>query len=61
MSSLKPVLETAGVDMRSADLQDAAVDGLSDSIRISKAAIQGNFDGPYLSAITFVSTRPIHS
>ena len=55
------MLETAGVDMRSADLQDAAVDGLSDSIRISKAAIQGNFDGPYLSAITFVSTRPIHS
>ena len=55
VSSLKPVLETAGVEGQGSDAKDATLAGLTESVRVAKAAMQGNFECPYLSAVTFVS------
>lgn len=37
------------------ELPDADLASIQESIRISNAAIQGNFTGPYTAAVTFVS------
>ncbi|KAI5123733.1 hypothetical protein M0805_000326 [Coniferiporia weirii] len=55
VSSLRPVLETAGVEReRGKPLQDADLNGVRESTRIAGAAVQGNFIGPYVAAVTFI-------
>ncbi|KAH8120487.1 hypothetical protein DFH11DRAFT_1560263 [Phellopilus nigrolimitatus] len=55
VSSLKPLLETAGVEReRGKPLPDADLRGVQESVRIAGAAVQGNFTGPYTAAITFI-------
>lgn len=55
VSSLKPLLVTAGVEHEFGEpLQDASIEGLRESVRVGNAAMTGNFIGPYTAAITFV-------
>lgn len=55
VSALRPVLEIAGVQQEPGKaLLDADLTRIQESVRISNAAIQGNFTGPYTAAITFV-------
>ena len=56
VSALRPVLALAGVEQQSGeDASDAAIQGAVD---IAGKAIQGNFVGPFVSALTFVSDAP---
>ena len=52
VSALRPVLALAGVEQPGEDASDAAIQGAVD---IAGKAIQGNFTGPFVSALTFVS------
>lgn len=57
VSSLKPLLATAGVDyVKGEALANTELEGVKNSLRIANAAMQGNFVGPYTAAITFVSS-----
>lgn len=63
VSSLKPLLSTAGVEREFGEpLTDADIEGLRESVRIGNAAMTGNFVGPYTAAITFVRfPHPLHA
>ena len=57
VSSLKPLLETAGVDCEGGTrklLPDADLQGIQSGQRTANAAMQGNFFGPLTAALTFV-------
>ena len=50
------MLATAGIEyVKGEPLVDADVDDVKDSVRIANAAMQGNFVGPFISAVSFVS------
>ena len=50
------MLATAGIEyVKGEPLVDADVDDVKDSVRIANAAMQGNFVGPFTSAVSFVS------
>lgn len=55
VSALKPVLSIAGVEKeRNKPMQDAQLHAVEESVRIANAAVQGNFTGPYVAAVTLV-------
>ncbi|KAI1841493.1 hypothetical protein JX265_009940 [Neoarthrinium moseri] len=53
VSALQPVMALTGV--QSAE-EDATSDGIRTAVAIGGRAIKGNFDGPFISALTFVSS-----
>ena len=57
VSALRPLLEIAGVEREGKQFtpQDCSLDGLQDGIHIASAAIKGNYIGPLVAALTFVS------
>ncbi len=57
VSALRPLLEIAGVtrDGKKFNPQDCTLSGLQDGVRIAHAAMQGNYVGPLVAALTFVS------
>jgi hypothetical protein len=56
VSALQPLMTVAGVttsnDGRSPP--HATADGINHAVGVAKAALDGNFFGPYIAAITFV-------
>jgi NAD(P)-dependent dehydrogenase (short-subunit alcohol dehydrogenase family) len=58
VSALQPILSLAGVAETATD-QDASLVGIQNAVEIAGHAMQGNFFGPFVSALTFVSTYRI--
>lgn len=56
VSALQPLMTVAGVTASKdgASLQHATADAINHAVGVAKAAIDGNFFGPYIAAITFV-------
>lgn len=56
VSSLRPIHEIAGLErVDNEPLPDASSAGIREGVRIASAALQGNFYGPLVAALTFVS------
>ncbi len=55
VSALRPLLEVAGVERLAAT--EASPEGIHRVVEVSNAALKGNFTGPLVSAVTFVSHR----
>jgi len=56
VSALRPLLEIAGVtrEGKKFNPQDCTLSGLQDGVRIAHAAMQGNYVGPLVAALTFI-------
>lgn len=59
VSSLRPLLSVAGVDMSAPNVtgSQASPEGIQHALNVATAAVNGNFIGPYIVAITFVRSR----
>ncbi|KAH8890048.1 short-chain dehydrogenase [Thozetella sp. PMI_491] len=53
VSALRPMMQLTGVETAS---EDASIAGIRNAVDISGKAIQGNFVGPLVSALTFIPT-----
>lgn len=58
VSALQPLMSVAGVDMSAPDIvgSQASPEGIQHAVNAATAAVNGNFIGPYIAAITFVRT-----
>jgi len=56
VSALQPLMTVAGVTMSKdgPSPAHAPADAINHAVGVAKAALDGNFFGPYISAITFV-------
>ncbi|KAG6373195.1 hypothetical protein JVT61DRAFT_6815 [Boletus reticuloceps] len=56
VSALQPLMSVAGVDMSSLDIigSQASPEGIQHAVNAATAAVNGNFTGPYIAAITFI-------
>lgn len=52
VSALQPVMALTGQD---APESDASVEGVGKAVEIAGRAMKGNFEGPFVAAVTFVS------
>ena len=59
VSTLQPLMSVAGVDMSAPDIvgSQASPEGVQHAVNAATAAVNGNFIGPYITAITFVRLR----
>lgn len=56
VSALQPLMAVAGVEAtRDNQLKDATKEGIQHTINVAAAATRGNYVGPLLAAITFVT------
>ncbi|PSS37390.1 hypothetical protein PHLCEN_2v754 [Hermanssonia centrifuga] len=55
VSALRPLLEVAGLERHATS--EASPEGIHRVVEVSNAAFKGNFTGPLVSAVTFVSHR----
>ena len=62
VSTLQPLLVTAGLQRDEIHTRMTNLDGLTRVRDVAGAAMRGNFTGPLLSAVTYVSilSRPWH-
>ena len=64
VSALRPLLEVAGLERHDGAFSPPQVttEGVKHAVGVAEAAMQGNFFGPLVSAITFVRAllRPPH-
>ena len=58
VSALQPLLAVAGLNGHEISTRMTDIDGLTRLREVAAAAMQGNFTGPLLSAVTFVSSIP---
>ncbi|KAN0101160.1 hypothetical protein V8E55_001144 [Tylopilus felleus] len=56
VSALQPLMSVAGVDMSAPDIvgSQASPEGIQHAVNAATAAVDGNFIGPYITAVTFV-------
>lgn len=56
VSALQPLMSVAGVDMSAPDIvgSQASPEGIQHAVSAATAAVNGNFIGPYIAAISFV-------
>ncbi|KAF8190074.1 hypothetical protein BJ912DRAFT_353729 [Pholiota molesta] len=55
VSALQPLMAVAGVEVeRGVALRDASAEGIKHTADVALAAIQGNYVGPLIAAVTFV-------
>ena len=56
VSALQPLMSVAGVDMSSSEItgSQASPEGVQHAVNAAKAAVDGNFIGPFITAVTFV-------
>lgn len=56
MSALQPLLAVAGVEVKQGvSMKETSKEGIQRTAEIAGAAIQGNYIGPLIAAVTFVS------
>ena len=57
VSALQPLMAVAGVEMSTPDIvgSQASPEGVQHAVNAANAAVKGNFIGPYVAAVTFVS------
>lgn len=62
VSALQPLMSVAGVDMSAPDIvgSQASPEGIQHAVNAATAAVNGNFIGPYIAAITFVRPRILY-
>ncbi|PPR00444.1 hypothetical protein CVT24_004505 [Panaeolus cyanescens] len=51
VSALRPLMEVAGVESAG---ERASLEGIQNAVRVSDAAVKGNFTGPLVAAVTFI-------
>ncbi|KAG9310401.1 hypothetical protein JVU11DRAFT_9539 [Chiua virens] len=56
VSALQPLMSVAGVDMFAPDVfgSQASPEGIRHAVDAARAAVNGNFVGPYVAAVTFI-------
>jgi hypothetical protein len=59
VSALQPLMSVAGVTASKdgPSLPHATTEGINYAVSVAKAALDGNFFGPYVAAITFVRSH----
>lgn len=59
VSALQPLLTLAGVEPGSSETSVPTVEGVEQASRIASAAVDGNYIGPLVTAVTFVSDTSV--
>jgi len=63
VSALQPLLAIAGVETeRNTELEMTTTEGIQNTVEVAAAATRGNYVGPLVAAVTFVSptVSPFH-
>ena len=55
VSALKPLFETAGLERTNNLMNDTELENIHNTVIASDRALRGNFTGPLVAAVTFVS------
>jgi len=63
VSALMPLLAVAGADVpgRALTAAHTSTEGINHTVQVATAAVQGNYIGPLIAAVTFVSSTAIFS
>ena len=57
VSALQPLMSVAGVEMSTPDIvgSQASPEGIQHAVNAANAAVNGNYIGPFIAAVAFVS------